>query len=70
MEAADSMSDISQVKKRAVTVYTCTVDRWKADNDKAMNTSMWLTYDKMTTNRECVDALKCLWCIPPSSRIG
>ena len=32
----------------------------EVDNDKAMNSSMWLTYDKMTTNHECVDSLKCI----------
>ena len=55
MEAADSRNP--QAKKHVVTVHAA-VERWKADSDKAMNTSMWLTYDIMTTNCECVDALK------------
>ena len=42
MEAADSGNP--QAKNHAVTVHT--VERWKADSDKAMHTSMWLTYDK------------------------
>ena len=52
MEAADSITCIPQAKKHAVTVHT--FERWKVDNDKAMNSSMWLTYDKMTTNHEWV----------------
>ena len=67
MEAADSDACIPQAKKREVTVNT--VERWKVDNDKAMNSSMWLTYDKMTTNHECVDSLKCLWCIKYKDRL-
>ena len=52
MEAAD---------KLVVTIHT--FERWKVDKDLAMNTTMCLTYDKMTTNHECVDVPKCLWCI-------
>ena len=52
MEAADSGNP--QAKKNVVTVHTGR----QIVSDKLMNTSMWLTSDKMTTNRECVDALK------------
>ena len=45
-------------KQRSVWSKVHAVERWKADSNKAMNTSMWLTYEKMTTNRECVDTLK------------
>ena len=31
--------------------------------------SMWLTYEKMTTNHECIDSLKCLWCIKYKDRL-
>ena len=50
-----------QVKKLVVTIHT--FERCKVDKDLAMNTTMWLTNDKMTTNHECVDVPKCLWCI-------
>ena len=49
------------MKKLVVTIHT--FERWKVDKDLAMNTTMCLTYDKMTTNHECVDVPKCLWCI-------
>ena len=41
------------MKKLVVTIHT--FERWKVDKDLAMNATMWLTYDKMTTNHECVD---------------
>ena len=46
------------MKKLVVTIHT--FERWKVDKDLAMNTTMC---DKMTTNHECVDVPKCLWCI-------
>ena len=33
-----------KIAKRSVSVKT--VDKWKAENDKALSTSLWLQYDK------------------------
>lgn len=46
-------------KKRKVTINT--VQKWKTENDKALNTSIWLIYDKL--DRDHVEALKCSVCI-------
>ena len=41
-----------------------TVDKWFADNDKALSTSTWLKYDVDTAARGRVVALKCSMCCP------
>ena len=46
-------------KKRGITAKT--VDKWIAENDKALNTTTWLQYDKV--DREYVTSLKCSMCI-------
>ena len=46
-------------KKRGVTAKT--VDKWIAENDKVLNTTTWLRYDKL--DREYVASLKCSMCI-------
>lgn len=46
-------------KKRALTVST--VQKWIAENDKALNTTTWLKYE--TTGRTYVEAMKCSVCI-------
>ena len=43
--------------KRAV--QKSTVDRWIAESDKTLNTSVWLTYDTDRADRSRVVALKC-----------
>ena len=45
-------------KKRKVTVKT--VQKWVQENDKALNTATWLTFDKL--DRENVAMLKCSVC--------
>jgi len=51
-------SDLPPSKKHGVT--TKTVDKWIADNDKTLNTTTWLKYDK--ADREHVATLKCSVC--------
>ena len=46
--------------KRAV--QKSTVDRWIAESDKTLNTSVWLTYDTDRADRSRVVALKCSIC--------
>ena len=46
--------------KRAV--QKSTVDRWMAESDKTLNTSVWLTYDTDRADRSRVVALKCSIC--------
>jgi len=46
-------------KKRGVTAKT--VDKWITENDKTLNMSTWLQYDK--ADREYVTSLKCSMCI-------
>lgn len=46
-------------KKRKVTVKT--VQKWVKENDKALDTATWLTFDKL--DREDVATLKCSVCI-------
>ena len=58
---AESTSVISEpppAKRRKVTVST--VNKWKIENDKALNTSMWLTFEKL--GRDHVALLKCTVC--------
>ena len=45
-------------KRRKVTVTT--VNKWKAENDKALNTTAWLTFEKL--DRDHVALLKCSVC--------
>ena len=52
----DADSDLPPLKKRGVT--TKTVYKWIADNDKTLNTTTWLKYDK--ADREHVATLKCI----------
>lgn len=48
----------ARTMKRGVTIST--VEKWKRDYDKSLNTSLWLEYDKM--DREFVSSLKCKVC--------
>ena len=52
------MSDQRAVVK-GCSISKSTVDKWIAENDKAMNTIVWLKYDKDPTNRTLVILLKC-----------
>ena len=49
-------------------VRAATVERWKVDNNKGMIQACGYN-DKMTTSHECVDSLKCLWCIKYKDRL-
>ena len=46
-------------KRRKVT--TKTVEKWKVENDRALNTSIWLVYNKL--DRDHVESLKCGVCV-------
>ena len=46
------------VKRSKVTINT--LNKWKVENDKALNTSMWLTFEKL--DRDHVALLKCNVC--------
>ena len=55
----DSSSSASSTsKKRLVSV--ATVDKWVLDHDKALNTAIWLTYEKV--DRHHVALLQCSVC--------
>ena len=54
----DADSNLPPSKKHGVT--TKTVDKWIADNDKTLNKTTWLKYDK--ADREHVATLKCSVC--------
>ena len=45
-------------KKRGITIST--VEKWKRDYEKSLNTCLWLEYEKM--DREYVSVLKCKVC--------
>ena len=51
--------------KRSVTMKT--VDKWIAENDKALNTTTWLQYDRK--DREYVASMKCAMCIRYQDRL-
>jgi len=55
----------SRSKNRGVTIRT--VEKWKRDFDKTLQTALWLDYEKM--DREYVSALKCKVCIRFSDKI-
>ena len=52
---------MSGCEKRKVTRRT--VDKWIVENDKTLNTTIWLKYDMVVGDREHVSALKCGVCI-------
>ena len=52
-------------KKRKVTINT--VEKWKKESDKAINTTVWLTYEKF--DRDHVASLKCSVCIQFADKI-
>ena len=54
-----SSSEDCVAKRRMV--LTRTVDKWITENDRTLNTTTWLTYERL--NRECVHCLKCSVCI-------
>ena len=60
-----SKNSARMVKKRGVTITT--VEKWKRDYDKLLNTCVWLEYDKM--DREYVSVLKCKVCKQFSDKI-
>lgn len=43
--ATATASGPPSAKRRKVTIST--VDKWKVENDKALNISMWLTFEKL-----------------------
>ena len=47
-------------KKRAV--LTTTVEKWAVENDKSLNTAVWLKFDVDPANRTRVMSLKCSVC--------
>ena len=51
-------TEFAPSKKRSVTIKT--VEKWIAENDKALATALWLTFDK--AGQQCVAALKCSVC--------
>ena len=57
--AVSTSEQSSQPKKREITVET--VQKWIRDNDKELNTSVWLHYVKSDQNH--VDKLKCSVCV-------
>ena len=58
--ASTSSSEDGMAAKRLM-VLTRTVDKWIAENDRTLSTTMWLTYERL--NRECDQCLKCGVCI-------
>ena len=56
--AAASEEGTSTAKRRAVTVRT--VEKWKAENDKELNTCTWLTFEM--ADRDHVGSLSCSVC--------
>ena len=50
-----------QKKTRSVKTSTC--DKWIADNDVSLSTSVWLKYDRCSGDRLVADSLKCSVCI-------
>ena len=50
-----------QKKTRSVKTSTC--DKWIADNDVSLSTSVWLKYDRGSGDRLVADSLKCSVCI-------
>ena len=52
-------SSPAQPKKRKVTIST--VEKWKKESDKAINTTLWLAYEKLDCDH--VASLKCSVCI-------
>ena len=62
LSCAESMSGQSKsLQKRAVTRRT--VEKWIIENDKQLDTTIWLKYDTVVGDREHVSALKCGVCI-------
>ena len=51
------LEPVEAPKKR--TVLKTTVDKWRAENDKTLNTALWLKYEANTANRTRVVSLKC-----------
>ena len=52
-------------KRRSITAKT--VDKWIAENDKALNTTTWLQYERR--DREYVASLKCSMCVRFQERL-
>ena len=67
-EAGPSGGVVDTVAKKR-TVSVSTVGIWFAANDASINTVMWLGYDRLTGNRECVALLKCKVCIRYKERL-
>ena len=59
MEIMSGQSDSS--KKRVLTRRT--VEKWIKENDKELDTSIWLKFDMVPGNCEHVSTLKCGICI-------
>ena len=60
------MENMSGCEKQKVTRRT--VDKWIVENDKTLNTTIWLKYE-MVVDREHVSALKCGVCIQFRERL-
>ena len=65
-DSTSSSEDGVAAKRRVV--LSRTVDKWITENDRSMNTSTWLTYERL--NRECVCCLKCGVCIRFRDKLG
>lgn len=57
--SSETEGSTALTKRRALTVST--VKRWIAENDRALNTTTWLTYT--ASDRNFVESLKCSVCI-------
>ena len=58
MAETTTPDDAPPAKRRKIMVQT--VNKWKAENDKALNTSTWLVFEKL--DRDHVASLKCSVC--------
>eukprot|EP00731_Ephydatia_muelleri_P003766 Em0001g3766a len=65
-EGEDDVEDgVLAPKKRLVTIKT--VEKWVAENDKELDTSLWLKYEK--DGRDTVGLLKCAVCVEFEARL-
>ena len=65
-EGEDDVEDgVLAPKKRLVTIKT--VEKWVAENDKELDTSLWLKYEK--DGRDTVVLLKCAVCVEFEARL-
>ena len=63
---ADNMGNKTEWKRRRVTIST--VEKWKRESDKMLNTTVWLSYNKLDHNHMVF--LKCTVCIQFKDKIN